>query len=75
MKNLLNSKIDSIALFIHGILMLSFLQNNFDYNFEGHKLKLKFNDKAVYEDYIKNPMIFKIVYDDEKIIDIDSIEL
>ena len=75
MKDLLNSKIDSIALFIHGILMLSFLQNNFDFNFDGHKLKLKFNDKVVYEDYMKNPIIFKIVYDDEKIIDIDSIEL
>lgn len=64
-----------LLLAIIRIMFCFFKKNNFDFNFDGHKLKLKFNDKVVYEDYMKNPMIFKIVYDDEKIIDIDSIEL
>jgi broad specificity phosphatase PhoE len=62
--DILNSNNNSIALFIHGIIMMSFLQNNTDFSFDGRNMKLVFNNKEIYNDKMKNPMVFKIVYDD-----------
>ena len=76
-----NSFIDEIlksdnkktALFIHGIIMMSFLQNNTDFSYDGKNMRLIFNDKEIYNDKMKNPMIFKIDFESEKIINIEYI--
>ena len=62
-----------IALFIHGIIMMSFLQNNTDFSFDGKNMKLLFNSKEIYNDKMKNPMVFKVEYEDNKIINIEFI--
>ncbi len=61
------------ALFIHGIIMMSFLQNNTNFSYDGKNLKLVFNDKEIYNNKMKNPMIFKIDFESEKIINIEYI--
>lgn len=73
--DLLDSNDKNIALFIHGIIMMSFLQNNTDFSFDGKNMKLLFNNKEIYNDKMKNPMIFKIEYDKDTIVDIEEISI
>lgn len=73
LNEILNKEEPNIALFIHGILMLSYLQNNFDFEFDGRRLKLSFDGRVVYDDDMKTPMVFKITFDNNKIVDIKSI--
>ncbi len=72
-KDVLRSDNNKIALFIHGIIMMSFLQNNTDFSFDGKNMKLLFNDKEVYNDKMINPMVFKIEYEDTRIINVEFI--
>ena len=72
---ILESNYNNIALFIHGIIMMSFLQNNTDFSFDGKNMKLLFNNKEIYNDKMKNPMIFKIEYDKETLVSIEEISI
>lgn len=74
MSEILDSENNNIALFIHGIIMLSFLQNNTDFELNDKFLKLRFNNKLVYDGEMKNPMIFKLTYDNGKLIDIENVK-
>ena len=71
---LLESNNNRIALFIHGIIMMSFLQNNTDFSFDGKAMKLLFNGKQIYKDKKKNPMVFRISYDNNKLLNIEFVE-
>ena len=73
LKEIINNDKDNIALFIHGIILMSFLQNNTDFSFDGKNMKLVFNNKQVYDGKMKNPMVFKIVYDKEIITKVEHI--
>lgn len=74
MNEILNKEENNIALFIHGMLMLSYLQNNFEFEFDGKRLKLSFNDNVIYDNEMKTPMAFKIIFDNNNnIVDIKSI--
>ncbi len=70
---ILESKDNNIALFIHGIIMMSFLQNNTNFSFDGKNMRLLFNNKEIYNDKMKNPMVFKIEYENNIIVDIEEI--
>ena len=73
--DILKSNCSKIALCIHGIIMMSFLQNNADFLFDGKKMKLIFNNKEIYNDKMKSPMVFKITYDnDNRLSNIEFIE-
>ncbi len=71
---LLKSDKNRIALFLHGIIMMSFLQNNTDFFFDGNTMRLLFNDQEIYNDKMKNPMVFKITYEDNRITNIEYID-
>ena len=70
---ILESKNNNIALFIHGIIMMSFLQNNTNFSFDGKNMRLLFNNKEIYNDKMKNPMVFKIEYENNIIVGIEEI--
>ena len=71
----LESNNSNIALFIHGIIMMSYLQNNTDFSFDGRSMKLIFNERIVYDDKMKNPLVIKLFFDDNNnIINIEYIE-
>ena len=72
---ILESNYNNIALFIHGIIMMSFLQNNTSFSFDGKNMRLLFNNKEIYNDKMKNPMIFKIEYENNMIVDIKEISV
>ena len=69
----LESNYNNIALFIHAIIMMSFLQNNTNFSFDGKNMRLLFNNKEIYNDKMKNPMGFKIEYENNIIVDIKEI--
>jgi len=71
---ILNSENNRVALFIHGIIMMSFLQNNTDFSFDGRIMRLVFHDKEVYNDNMKNPMVFRVDFEDNKIVNIEYID-
>ena len=73
LNEILNSNDDRIGLFIHGIIMMSFLQNNTDFSFDGKNMRLLFNNKEIYNDKMKNPMVFKIYFEDNNIVNIEYI--
>lgn len=72
---ILESNYNNIALFIHGIIMMSFLQNNTNFSFDGKNMRLLFNNKEIYNDKMKNPMVFKIEYENNMIVDIKEISV
>lgn len=72
---LLESDKNNIALFIHGIILMSYLQNNSNFNFDGRILKIEFNNNVVYNDKMQNPSIFKLEFDDDNnLINIENIK-
>ena len=55
--------------------MMSFLQNNTDFSFDGKNMKLLFNNKEIYNEKMKNPMVFKVEYEKYTIVDIKEISV
>jgi len=54
---------------------MSYLQNNTDFSFDGRSMKLIFNERIVYDDKMKNPLVIKLFFDDNKnLINIEYIE-
>lgn len=72
-EELLNSGVDKSIIVIHGIMLLSFFQNYCDFDFDGKIVTVKFNGKMIVEEKPKSPGVYKITYEDNKIIDIDVI--
>lgn len=71
---LLNNDNQNIALFIHGIILMSYLQEHTGFEFDGKNMKISLNNKIVYDDKMKNPLIFKVIFDDNKnIMDIENV--
>lgn len=67
-------KHDKSIIVIHGIMLLSFLQNNCDFRMTDNKIFIKYNGKDIVNVKPKNPSVYRITYNDEgKIIDIDNI--
>ena len=72
-EELLNSDVDKSIIVIHGIMLLSFFQNNCDFDFDGKRVTVKYNGKTIVEEKPKSPGVYKITYEDKKIINIDVI--
>lgn len=72
-EELLNSGIDKYIIVIHGIMLLSFFQNHCDFKFDGKTTTVRFNDKIIIEEKPKSPGVYRITYENKKIIDIDVI--
>lgn len=65
-----------IVLSIHGMILLSFLQNNCDFHFDGNIFNIKYNDKEILNGKITNPDIYKLTYDESNtLIDISRIKI
>ena len=72
--DLLNQNNKSYILFIHGLILLSYLETICDFNFDGMNFDIKYNDKVILNGNPKSPSVYKITYNDNKeIIDVDII--
>lgn len=64
--DLLNQNNESYALFIHGLILLSYLETICDFKFDGMNFDIKYNGKEVLNGNPKSPSIYKITYNDNK---------
>ena len=72
--DLLNQDNNSYILFIHGLILLSYLETICDFEFDGMSFDIKFNDKEILKGNPKSPSVYKITYnDDNVVIDVDII--
>lgn len=61
------------VLVIHGIILMSYLQNKCIFDFDGRNFKLSFNGQEIIDRPLTNPDIFRIDYEDNKIVNITNI--
>jgi len=72
--DLLNQNNNSYILFIHGLILLSYLETICDFEFDGVNFDIKFKDKEILNGNPKSPSVYKITYDDNNfVIDVDII--
>ena len=71
--NLKNEK-EPFAVVIHGMMLLSYLQNYCDFAFDSEYFMISFNGKTLVNGKLLNPDVFKITYNSyNEIINIDRI--
>lgn len=70
---ILSSSNKKTVLVIHGIILMSYLQNNCTFDFDGRNFKLSFNGQEIIDRPLTNPDIFRIDYEDNKIVNITNI--
>jgi len=73
--DLLNQNNNSYILFIHGLILLSYLEIICDFKFDGMNFDIKYNGKVILDGNPKSPSIYKITYGDNNfVIDVDVVE-
>lgn len=72
--DLLNQNNESYVLFIHGLILLSYLETICDFKFDGMNFDIKYKGKEVLNGNPKSPSVYKIIYDDNNaVIDVDIV--
>jgi len=71
----LNGEKESAAVVIHGIILLSYLGSIATETFDGKKFNITFNGKEILNGTPSAPDIYKITYENKKVIDIERINL
>lgn len=71
----LDSNIQSIAIVMHGIILLSYLGSIAEEKFDGKTFNIAFNGKEILNGTPSAPDIYKITYENKKVIDIERINL
>lgn len=64
---------EKAILFIHGIVLMNYLSEFCNFSFDGNSFNLSYNNKNIINEKMNNPDIFKIVYDNEKVIAVDRL--
>lgn len=70
---LLDSNKNNVAIVIHGIILLSYLGSIANETYDGKVFNISFKDKEILNGNPSAPDIYKIVFNDKEIIDIDRI--
>lgn len=73
LEEILNNDDSKIVLVIHGMLLMSYLQQICDFKFDGSIFEIKFKDNLVINRKLKNPDIFKIIVEDRSIKSISNL--
>ena len=73
LEEILNSREEKIVLVIHGMILMSFLQTIFKFEFNGNVFKINFNGKEVINRKFNNPDVFKIEFREKEVVNIENI--
>lgn len=73
LSDILDSTDNNIVLVIHGMILMSYLKSVCDFNFDGNNFKISFNNIEVMNGRFKNPDVFKICFEDKKVVSIENI--
>ena len=75
----INEKLDNssnkIAIFLHGIILLSYLGTIANETFDGRKFKIIFNNNIILDGNLSAPDIYKITYDNKQVVEIKRIKI
>lgn len=72
--DLLNQDNNCYILFIHGLILLSYLETICDFKFDGMNFDIKYNGKVILAGNPKSPSVYKITYNDNKeVIDVELV--
>ena len=78
-KEFINEKLDGeankIVIVLHGIILLSYLGSIAEETFDGRNFNITFNGKEILNGTPSAPDIYKITYENKKVIDIERINL
>lgn len=74
-KELLKNDNNNICIVIHGILLLSYLGSVATETFDGKRFKITFNGKEILNGTPSAPDIYKLSFEDNKLIDMERINL
>lgn len=74
-RELLDNDKESILLFIHGIVLMSYLSTLCDVEFDNNIFKIIYKDNIIFNNKMKNLEIFKLTFDNKKLISIENIIL
>lgn len=69
----LDSNVEKIAITLHGIILLSYLGSIAKETFNGKSFNITFNGKEILNGNPSAPDIYKITFEDKKVIDIERI--
>ena len=72
---ILDSDKTNVAVIIHGIILLSYLGSIANETFDGKKFNITFNNKEILNGTPSAPDIYKLTFDNKKVIDIERIPL
>ena len=75
LNEILKNDSNKIVLSVHGIILLSFLQNNCEFKTDGSLFNISFKGKEVLNGKINNPDVYKIVYNGNTIESISRLEI
>lgn len=73
LSDILDSTDNNIVLVIHGMILMSYLKSICDFNFDENNFKIDFNNIEVMNGRFKNPDVFKICFEDKKVVSIENI--
>ena len=73
LSDILDGTDNNIVLVIHGMILMSYLKSICDFNFDGNNFKISFNHIEVMNGRFKNPDVFKICFEDKKVVSIENI--
>lgn len=62
---ILNKNNNKTVIVIHGMILMSYLQTLCNFEFDGEKFKISYNNKIVINRKFKNPDVFKLEFDNE----------
>lgn len=60
---ILHLKFDKIALFIHGVVLMSYLSTIADVTFDGNNFNLSYKGENILNGTMKNPDVYEVVFD------------
>jgi len=69
----LNSNYKKIVLSIHGIVLMNYISEHTNFKFDGKNFKAIFNNKEIINGMLTSPDIYKIEYNNLKIVNITRI--
>lgn len=71
--DILQSDSNKIVLSIHGVILMSYLQTICDFKFDGQIFNIGFKGKEIINRKFMNPDVFKLVFENNEIIDVISL--
>ncbi len=71
--DMIHNNCNKIVIVTHGIILLSFLSNLCDFSYDGKTFFIKYKNNILVNGNPKNPDVFKLTIDNDKIINIENI--